>query len=296
VKPQRLGVGGFIFRRFEVSMNKTRFGLVSVCLGLFFTCASVQAQFSVQRLTFSLLGEYETNTFSTNTSDPSQPLTNQFSQIKTVLIATPNVIKALAVDIAGTNFTNWTGGSLVRVVSLTNGAEGIYLRANGNQTNVSSFFNGTDSNDFTATILTNFPGLTNNISGLTNNFINGSTNNSNPMFEVDRGARRMTDATNIITNFSRLGGLYFISLNTTNLKFNVIGVGDGVVTNVTGSIAGTPYALTNSSAYLGTAGYFYLNVVTNLFDAGSNAPIYFTGPMRGTISIGVPFFSVTGVP
>jgi hypothetical protein len=270
-------------------MNKIRFSFFAAGAALALAAGGLHAQTSIQRLTFSLIGEYQTNIFSTNSDNP--PLTNEDSKIRTVLVGTGNVIKALAVDLEGTNYTNWTGGSLVREVNLTNGNEGIFLRVNGNQTNVSSFFDGSYSNDFTAGLSNAFPALTNNISGLTND-IYGSSNNPIPQVELVRGWRRMTNPTNTTTNFVATAGLYFISLNTTNLKFNLVGVGDGVASDVAGDIGGTLYERTNiHSEYLGTAGTFYLNVETNIYGAGTNPPMYFTGPMHGTINIGLPWFS-----
>ncbi len=89
-----------------------------------------------------MLADYQTNIFYTNLANPAGPLTNENSRIRTVLIATGNVVKALAVDLEGTNWTTWAGSVLVREVNLTNGNEGIFLRKNGIQTNVSSFFGG----------------------------------------------------------------------------------------------------------------------------------------------------------
>jgi len=297
----------------------------------------LHAQTSIQRLTFSLLGEYQTNIFYTNSDNP--PLTNEDSRTHTILIGTGSVIKALAVDLEGTNYSTWTGSELVREVNLTNGNEGIFLRKAGNQTNVSSFFGGSYSNNFTAGLSNAFPALNNNFAnvifgsngvtdiitytatndianlaangvtnlvasvvtnGVTNIFTNGViqvvTNNFSLETPLVRGWRRMSDPTNTTTNFVTTAGLYFISLNTTNLKFNLMAVGDGAVTSVAGSIEGTPYERAVNSQYLGTAGFFYLNTTTNIFDTGANLPVSFTGPMRGTFSTTQPWFSTIPGP
>ena len=141
--------------------------------------------------------------------------------------------------------------------------------------------------------------MTNNISGLTNNFINQATNNGVPQVELEHGWIRLTAPASTTTNFTSTGGLYFISFNTTNLKFNVVGVGDGGASDVGGSIDGASYELTNvHSEYLGAAGAFYLNVETNIFDMTNATPLpqYFTGPMRGTISVNPPTFSKIAGP
>jgi hypothetical protein len=298
-------------------MNKIRFSVFAAGAALALAAGGLDAQTSIQRLTFSLLAEYQTNIYSTNTANPEGPLTNENTDIRSILISTGNVIKALAVDVAGTNFTNWSsGGSLVREVNLTNGNEGIFLRANGNQTNVSSFFGMSCSNNFTGELTNEFPALntnsaivftntvTNTNSGLTyvftnvftNSFTNSFSNNFSFETPLVRGGLRMTDPTNITTNVVRTSGLYFISLNTTNLKFNLVAVGDGAVTNVAGRIDGTLYERDINSQYLGTAGSFYLNTTTNIYDAGTNPPVSLSGPMHGTFSVGPPWFSTIPGP
>jgi hypothetical protein len=257
-------------------MNKIRSSGFAAALALALTAGSLQAQTSIQRLTFSLLGEYETNVLFTNTANPAGTVTNENAFIRDILIGTGNVIKALAVDLEGTNFATWTGGTLVREVNLTNGHEGIFLRKGGNQTNVSSFFGGSFSNNFMGEV-------TNGFSGAASNFI--------PQLLLNHGELRMSNPTNTTTNFLSTGGLYFVSLNTTNLKLNFVAVGDGTVTTVAGRINGTLYERAVESQFLGTAGTFYLNTTTNVYSAGSNAPVYLTGVLRGTFSTTPPSFS-----
>jgi hypothetical protein len=276
-------------------MNKIRFSFLAVAAALALTGGGLQAQTSIQRVNFALFTEYQTNSFNIDSADSETPLTNEYSRLRTVLVTTGNVVKALAVDLEGTNFSTWTGSDLVREVNLTNGNEGIFLRKNGTQTNVSSFFGDSFSNNFTAGLSNAFPGFTNNISGLTN-YINGSTNNPYPQVELVHGLLRMTSPTNSTTNYITTAGLYFVSLNTTNLKFNLVAVGNGIITNVAGGIDGTLYERPINSEFLGSAGSFYLNIMTNLFDAEGNQPVYFTGPMRGTFNVGPPWFSTIAGP
>jgi hypothetical protein len=271
-------------------MNKIRFSFFVAGAVLTLAVGSLRAQTSIQQITFSLLGQYQTNILGTNTANAAGPLTNQDAFIHDVLITTHSVIKALALDVDGLNWTNWILGNLVREVNLTNGHEGIFLRYGAMQTNVSSYFGGSFSNNFTAGLTSAFPGLTNNISGLTNN-IYGSTNDL-PQFQVDRGWLIMADPTNTTTNFFRTGGLYFISFNTTNLKFNVVGVGDGTITNVGGDVNGTSYTRDINAEYVGTAGTYYMNITTNFFDTGTTTPpVFFSGPLHGTITTTQPIFS-----
>ena len=299
-------------------MNKIRFSLFAVAAALILAASGLQAQTSIQRLTFSLLAEYQTNTFFTNSANPAGPLTNEESRIRTVLIATGNVVKALAVDLDGSSSTTWNGAELVREVNLTNGTEGIFLRKAGNQTNVSSFFGGSYSNNFTGELTNEFPalntnfaiGFTNTITNVvtnggftniftnvfTNSFPSSFSNNFNLETPLVRGSRLMTGPTNTTTNFVRTAGLYFISLNTTNLKFNLVAVGDGAVANVAGRISGTRYELPVNFQHLGTAGSFYLNTTTNIFDTGTGAPVYMTGPIHGSFSTTTPTFSAIAGP
>lgn len=274
-------------------MNKLRFRFLTAAVALLLMAGGVQAQTptSVQRISISLFGEYQTNQFFTNAMN----LTNENAKLHDVLIATGNVIKAIAVDLDGTNWTNWAGASLVREVNLTNGNEGIFLRLGGKQTNVSSFFDGSFSNNFTAGLTNFFPGATNGMSGLTNN-INGSTNNPNPSFQLVQGWLRMTSLTNFTTNFTKTAGLYFISLNTTNVKFNYVAAGGGSVSTVSAP-GGTIKARINSEVIAG-AGAFFLNGGTNIFDMGAVEASFFTGPMRGTIIVGAPYYagSITNGP
>jgi hypothetical protein len=319
-------------------MNKIRFSFFAAAAALALSAGGLHAQTSFQRLTFSLIGEYQTNVFYTNSDNP--PLTNEDSLIRTVLVGTGNVIKALAVDLEGTNYSTWTGSELLREVNLTNGNEGIFLRKAGNQTNVSSFFGLSFSNNFTGELTNEFPALNTNLPNVfintitngtnvftdvftssftftntttnmitsdsftnifTNVFTNSFTNSFSNNFSIEsllvHGWRRMSGPTNTTTNFVSTAGLYFISLNTTNLKFNLVGVGDGVATDVAGHINGTLYEGTNiDSEYLGTAGTFYLNVATNIYGAGTNPPVYFAGPMHGTFNVGPPWFSPSQGP
>ncbi|MGP8201946.1 MAG: hypothetical protein ACLQU4_20845 [Limisphaerales bacterium] len=323
-------------------MNKIRFSIFAAAVALLMTAGGLHAQTSIQNLAFSLIGEYQTDFFSTNASGA---LTNEATHIHQILIATGNVVKALAVDLEGTNWTNWAGARLVREVNLTNGNEGIFLRLNGRQTNVSSFFGGSFSNNFTGELTNAFPALNPNLAdGLiftnvvtnlftnaatniftntitntvtdsgsnyvftnlftnvsanvftnlfTNAFNNAFNNSFSNSFNLDtplvHGTFLLSDSTDTTTNITTTGGLYFVSLNTTNLKFNLMAVGNGSVTQVSG--ANDERAIESQLA--GAAGAFYLNTSTNIFDARSNPPVYLAGVLRGTLSTGQPSFIPT---
>jgi hypothetical protein len=270
-------------------MNKIRFSFFAVGAALLLATGSLHAQTSIQQITFALLAEYQTNTFYTNTANPTGALTNEHSVIQYIAITTPQVVRAMLYDLYGTNWIDSLGAVLVREVNLTTGNEGVFLRRNGtNLANVSSFFGGSYSNNFTAGLTNAFPAAT-NFAGLTNTFM--------PQLEIDRGWRRMTaDSTNITTNFVATGGLYFVSLNTTNIKFNLVAVGNGGVTNIA---AGTSFERAINWQLLGSAGSFYLNTTTNFLDNtndGDIPPVYLTGPIRGTFSTTPPIYSPIAGP
>jgi hypothetical protein len=311
--------GGFA-RRGKVIMNKIRSIVFAAAAALLMSTSGLHAQTSIQRISFSLLGEYQTNVFNTN----SGASTSENSYIRNILIGSGNVVKAIAVDLEGTNWRNWAGASLVREVNLTNGNEGIFLRLNGRQTNVSSFFGGSFSNNFTGELTNAFPALNPNppeavvftniitnivtngpatnlftnvitnvfTNALSNAFDNGLSNGFNLDTPLVHGTLHMSDSTDT-TNITTTGGLYFISLNTTNLKFNLMAVGNGSVTKVGGAIEGANYERAIESQVLGTAGAFYLNTTTNIFDAEGDAPVYLTGVLRGNFSTGQPWFNAT---
>lgn len=269
-------------------MNRIRIGFLIACAAFFTASSHLHAQTAVQRITVSLIGQYQTNAFFTNLPSAPNSWTSEHSLLRTVLITTANVIKSLAVDIDNTSFTNWTGSVLVREVNLTNGHSGIFLRKGVNQTNVSSFFGNSFSNDFMAGLSNAFPGYTNNISGQTNGLLTG-TNVPIPQTQIFRGYLN-TDpvgSTNIVTNYTTTSGLYFISLNTTNIKFNVVGVGSGAITRISG---GTSPGFPIASPLIGAAGSYYLNLETNLYDMGTNPPGFVTGPIHGTINFGAPYY------
>ena len=220
-----------------------------------------------------MVGDFQTNTITTNASGTlDRPRIHEF------LFATGNIVRAIAIDLNGTNFgaaTNWAGSVLLREVNLTNGNEGVFLLKNGMQTNVSSFFGGSFSNNFTGGLSNAFPvlgtGFTNfsfatngftdvfyydstneltNLSlsvvanGVTTTFTNSDTNIFTNGFNLATPlveGRVQTIGTNSTTNFSRTAGLYYLSLNTTNIKFSVVGAGDGFITPVAGAISGVVY-------------------------------------------------------
>jgi hypothetical protein len=279
-------------------MNKIRLSFFAAGAALALAAGGLHAQTSIQNLTFSLIGEYQTNTFTTNTSDGTPVSTNEVLVVRPILLTTAYMVKAIAVDLEGTNWdvegpdsTNWNGARLVREVNLTNGAEGIFLRKGTRQINVSSFFRTSFTNNFTG-YLSNYLGLVTN--DFTNSFTNSSTTNFTngfpPQAAIIGGKVYFRPATNT-TNYNSSAGLYAVSFFTSNVQFNTFGVGSGVIANVGGDIDGTHYESLINSETIGMAGAFYLNTTSNIFDLGTNLPTYIGGPLHGGINTGAGYFS-----
>lgn len=279
-------------------MNKIRISLIVAATSFLLMGGSLRAQTSIQHITLSLLGEYQTNTFFTNTTAfPDGPWTSQYSFIRPVLITTFNVMRSLALDLEGTNYKIWNGSELLREVNLVDGTEGIFLRKGTNQTNVSRFFEGSYVDNFQSQVTNAFPALTNNIAGLTNDLFEGNTNI--PQTLLFHGWQRRPDplvSNDTTTNFVSTAGIYFVSFNTTNIKFNLLGVGDGGSTNLVGPVEGTAKTNIINSEFLGTAGTFFLNSSSNIYDLGTNPPNNVTGPMHGSFIVGPPVFSTIPGP
>ena len=255
-------------------MKLIRLALATLALTLGLAALNASAQSSQQPLAFSILMEYQ---YETNTVIDAGAETNNPSTLRTLLITPRDVLKAIGVDLFGKEWTNWMGGSLVRRVNLTNGTEGIYLRNGAKFTNVSSFFGTSFTNDFSEGAPAAFPGLTNSFS---------------PQLPIFHGWVTNEGATNF-TNIVSLSNVRFISLNTTNLKFNLIGVNlaalrNGRFTNVAGTTDGVHYSLPVDSLLVSAVGDVYINISTNLF---TNAQIFVSGPARGTFGTGFPTYS-----
>ena len=282
-------------------MNKIRLSFFAVGAALALAAGGLHAQTSIQNLTFSLIGDFQTNTFTTNTSDGTPVSTNEVLVVRPILFTTANVVKAIAVDLEGTNWdlegtdsTNWNGARLVREVNLTNGAEGIFLRKGTNQINVSSFFRASFTNNFTG-YLSNYLALVTN--GFTNSFTNGFTN-SFPLqaaiiggkisFDIDTGTNT--------TNYKSSAGLYTLSFFSSNVQFNTFGFGSGVIANVGGDIDGTHLrTLDQFRSDRRGRSIIYLNTTSNIFDLGTNLPAYIGGPLHGSITTGAGyFFDISG--
>ena len=109
-------------------MKKARFISSVLAFSLLLAGRNLPAQYSQQTLSFSLLGDYEYQTNYVVVSNPASTETIDRHNLYTVLINTGNVVKAIAVDEVGTNWTKWVGAALVLRVSMADSNDqAIYL-------------------------------------------------------------------------------------------------------------------------------------------------------------------------
>ncbi|HEY3915715.1 MAG TPA: hypothetical protein VGN61_14605 [Verrucomicrobiae bacterium] len=267
-----------------------RIGLLLSCLAIFFgfLTAKARAQASCQIITFSVLGDYQD---ATNNASTEPLFTNQF--IQPLLFTSGNVVKAILLDLKGTQWTNWPGAHLERQVNLVTGEEGIYITLGGkDELNVSPFFGDT--------YVGNFTGATTNTLGFaTNNFTYGTNALQNPFTPMYNGTASPTT-----TNRHVAAGMHYLSLNTTNLKFNLVGVslfgiGNGEITTFTGTSQKTNhYSVPIDREVMNVIGSYSWNKTTNFYSPITNvAGVFHSGPARGTVIVGTPVLgNFTPVP
>lgn len=260
-------------------MRLIRLAFVTLALALGFAAQNASAATtptptdeSIQQLlTFSINVNYETTT----NSSENDTLTNYSAIRHSILVSTHNVIKAITLDLFGREWTNWDTANIVRRVNPTNGAEGIYLRQGSTFIDISSFFGTSYLDDFTHDVFTACPGLTNNFTPALPVFF-GS-------FKDDGGV--------LTSNTISLANIRYISLNTTNLKFNLLGVNlsalsSGRVTNVVSRVGDSLYTNQIDTILVNAVGSFYINIGTNIFTSPFQPH---TGPARGTWTTLTPY-------
>src|ERR1700678_1545079 len=117
-------------------MKKMRCLFLVLALGFGWCSQRAQGQTSEQALSFSIICQYVTNNI--NTTNPTTKIVTQHFLEQTVFLSSANLVKAMAIDLVGTNWMRWAGSTIEYEVNMANGNQGIYLRLNGKQTNVSS--------------------------------------------------------------------------------------------------------------------------------------------------------------
>jgi hypothetical protein len=225
------------------------------------------------------MAQFET---ATNNVPADPTVTNEYLHL--LLITSANVVKAIAVDQFGTpGWTNWSAAGLLRRVNLVTGEERVYLNIGGtNETDVSSYFSGSYAGNFTSGISNAFPAAASNF----------NANNPNPLQPLFSG---------VPTNHLASAGLFFISLNTTNLKMNLIGanfsyLGNGAITKYAGSQKGTNYSGEVENEVISVVGTFSWTRSTNIFDVVPGTNTFYSGPARGTVTVRAPSYSPLALP
>jgi hypothetical protein len=236
---------------------------------------------SVQRIGVNLTILYQADNFVTNSA---MTVTNEASFIRTAYIDTGDITRCIRLD-WGPNWTNWVGAFLVREVNLATGAEGIFLRINGRQTNVSWYF----TNLFGAS-------YSNNFSSQVSNWFPAFTNNFTPTFPLEHGSV-VTRDTGATTNYSREETFVFSSFNSTNIKFNLLGLGPSVPCRVSGRLNGTLYSSTIDQFSAFVVGTLLHNVGTNRQDSPGVPGNFVSGTAEGYFTTSVPvYLGITNGP
>jgi hypothetical protein len=258
---------------FTPYMRFIRLALVGLALSLGLAARNASAQSIQQPVTFAINAEFEVTT---NYSE-NDTLTNYYSARRNVYVGTRNIVKAIALDLFGEKWTNWSAATILRRINPTNGEEAIFLRTDNYFTNISRFFGTSFSNNFTYDASMAFPGLTNNFTPSLPVFHGWVTNKGVESF----------------TNTISIGTVRYISLNTTNLKFNLVGVNisifsNGKLTNVVGTVDHVQYSNDVDAISVNAVGSLYINMATNILVAPPRA---YSGIARGSWSTGTPTFS-----
>jgi hypothetical protein len=263
---------------------KQRKFLLAVLLGALVVSGNARGQIIYQKLNFSIFGQYVTNEAVTNSVNPLN--VNSTNVIRTVLITTASLVRAAALDFAGSpGYTNWIGSYLLREINLTNGAEGIFLYHVSDPVtnyNISRFFHGSYSNDFAyePALTSHFAGIT-NLPQVTSPFYPANFSPTNNPIVGDQVYFRPTE---IVTNAWTGSGLYYVEFYSTNISFNLLGYGTTTSIEPVERLDGVPY--TNFVSTLGVAGIgtYALNnasAPTNGVVTGTNLYLI-SGPAHGS--------------
>jgi hypothetical protein len=289
-----------------LNMKKMRYLFLVLALGFGLCAQRAPAQTAAQTMTFSIICQYATNTF-TNIN-VSSDTTNVHQQIITVLLDSANIAKAIAIDLEGTNWnrsgtnsTNWTGAAIVYEENLQSGNQGIYLRLPDKQTNVSSFF----TNIFSTNGLTNmFSQNASNVFNGINYTMSGTNPSTLPLYggyDYDMGG------TNNTTNNTAYGNFAYLTVATTNISFDLFGFSQGTFTNVVGRYQEQTYSNKVIKAEIIGVGTFSLNLTTNIYLYLTNnspymdnpnfiLPTNYTGLAHGTVFVNAPYYLNIGPP
>jgi len=254
------------------------FRVFGLGVGLALTTLTAHAQSVQQSMFFSILANYQ----SVGTNVISAGVTNYHLVLHHILINKNNVVKAIALDFAGTNWGRWENASLLRRINLETGAEAMYLSKGGtNEANVSSFFG---NSNFLDGFMANVPPVLTSISNAVTNFVM-----PNPIY-----SGWTTNGNVNGTNYLSRAGLFYLSLNTSNMVLNLVGsslFGDnnGVIQDFQTVGTNVEGPLRISSEEITVVGASYVNVQTNYFIVDGSLNLtngaFVSGPAVGTVAI-----------
>jgi hypothetical protein len=254
------------------NMKKMRyvFLILSVAFGLCINRA--QGQTTIQNLTFSIICQYVTN--SLTVTNPTTHVVTSFEELNTVIVNTANLSKAIAVQKFGTNWPKWSPANIFYEVNLDTGAQGIFLRREDLQTNVSDLFGNSFSNFFSQDVNSVFVG-------------------TNFATSLPLGGDLNSQTADMLTNINHFANLAYLSFNTTNISFNLFGVSQGEIVHAGAFLGGQLHQRYVDEGEIIGAGTFSLNLTTNIFGVPTTngiPAIYYNGVAHGTMYVGVPVF------
>jgi hypothetical protein len=255
-------------------MKQMRILFLILALGAGLGAQRAQGQTAAQTMTFSIICQYVTNTYTTNVD--RTVLTNQ--HILTVVINSANIVRAIIADTFWnsnstdfqTNLAKWGPASLVYEENMTNHNQGIFLRYMGQQTNVSRYFTSSFSTNGYANMFAH--DVTNAFVGTI--FPTVSTNGYADVFSEDVTNNYADN--DFPTNTLPLSGLYgfgngpaglgydnlaYLTLFTKNTSFSLFGYSQGTLLNVVYDLEGNVGKV--DKALVVGAGTFSLNLNTN---------------------------------
>lgn len=251
---------------------------------------NVNAQSVQQNLGFSIMASLQRE--GTNVVSPGH--TNYNYQLYPIFINKNNIVKAIALDVAGTNWGHWGGAAILRRINLATGEEAMFLSQGGtDETNVSQYF----TNSLSATMTDSLT------SGLPPELTNGlGTNFMNPLYA---GTVNNVDGIDTASHYTGASGLCFFTLKTTNMVLNLVGVslngfGNGAVSEVATVGTNFPGPVPITHEMFSVVGSVYVNIMTNTFVSSgaldtTNA-VFVAGPAVGTVGFQPPFRSGLQAP
>jgi hypothetical protein len=254
-------------------MKHTRCLFLVLALVLGCCAQRAQGQTAAQNMNFSIICQYITNTYTTNAGTV---LTDQ--HLPTVLINSGNIVRAILVDTFWTNnstewasnLSRWQGASIVYEENMTTHNQGIYLRVDNEQINVSQFFINSFStngyaNMFAQDVTSAFAGMiypTVLPYGYANVFSQDRTNNYVDN-DFPTNTLPLAGANSYGSSPAGLGydNLAYLTFTSSNTSFALFGYSQGLLVNTVYDQQGDVGKV--DKAEIVAAGTFSLNLSTN---------------------------------